>query len=116
MVAYANPAVFPTVRIDQRKGVTKVTKLLPVAVSGKFQSFTEVSLPGNAKTIYKGTDKGEVIDAHPDFRAIIKARGGADVITGSNEKDLLIGGKGFDLGFGKGGKDKCKLIERRKSC
>lgn len=116
MVAYANPAVFPTVRIDQRKGVSKVTKLLPVAVSGKFQSFTEVSLPGNAKTIYKGTDKGEVIDAHPDFRAIIKARGGADVITGSNEKDLLIGGKGFDLGFGKGGKDKCKLIERRKSC
>lgn len=116
MVAYANPAVFPTVRIDQRKGLTKVTRLLPVAVSGKVQSFTEVSLPGNAKTIYKGTDKGEVIDAHPDFRAIIKARGGADVLTGSNKKDLLIGGKGFDLGFGKGGKDRCKLIERRKSC
>ena len=116
LVAYANPAIFPTVRIDQRKGLTKITKLQPVAVTGKFQSFTEVSLPGNAKSIYKGTAKGEVIDAHPDFRAIIKARGGADVITGSNQKDLLIGGKGFDIGFGKGGKDKCKLIERRKSC
>ena len=116
LVAYANPALFPTVRIDQRKGLTKITKLLPVVVSGKFQSFTEVVLPGNAKSIYKGTKKGEVIDAHPDFRAIIKARGGADVLTGSNEKDLLIGGKGFDIGFGKGGKDKCKLIERRKSC
>lgn len=116
LVAYANPAIFPTVRIDQRKGLTKVTNLQPVAVTGKFQSFTEVSLPGNAKTIYKGTKKGEVIDAHPDFRAIIKARGGADVLTGSNEKDLLIGGKGFDIGFGKGGKDKCKAIERRKSC
>lgn len=116
LVAYANPAIVPTVRIDQRKGLTRITKLQPVAVSGKFQSFTEVSLPGNANTIYKGTDKGEVIDAHPDFRAIIKARGGADVLTGSNEKDLLIGGKGFDLAFGKGGKDKCKLIERRKSC
>jgi len=116
MVAYANPAVFPTVRIDQRKGLTKVTQLQPVAVTGKFQSFTEVSLPGNAKTIYKGTRKGEVIDAHPDFRAIIKARGGADVLTGSNEKDLLIGGRGFDIGFGKGGRDRCKLIERRKSC
>ena len=103
-------------RIDQRKGLTKITKLQPVAVSGKFQSFTEVSLPGNATSIYKGTQKGEVIDAHPDFRAIIKGRGGADVITGSNEKDLLIGGKGFDLGFGKGGKDTCKEIERRKSC
>jgi Ca2+-binding RTX toxin-like protein len=116
LVAYANPAIFPTVRIDQRKGLTKVTKLQPVAVTGKFQSFTEVSLPGNTKTIYKGTRKGEVIDAHPDFRAIIKARGGADVLTGSNEKDLLIGGRGFDIGFGKGGKDRCKLIERRKSC
>lgn len=116
LVAYANPALFPTVRIDQRKGLTKITKLQPVAVIGKFQSFTEVSLPGSAKSIYKGTKKGEVIDAHPDFRAIIKARGGADVITGSNQNDLLIGGKGFDIGFGKGGKDKCKLIERRKSC
>jgi Ca2+-binding RTX toxin-like protein len=116
LVAYANPAIFPTVRIDQRSGVTTVTKLQPVAVTGKFQSFTEVSLPGNAKTIYKGTRKGEVIDAHPDFRAIIKARGGADVLTGSNEKDLLIGGRGFDIGFGKGGNDRCKLIERRRSC
>lgn len=116
LLAYANPAIVPTVRIDQRRGRTVVTKLLPVPVIGKFQSFTEVSLPANAKTIYKGTDKGEVIDAHPDFRAIIKGRGGADVLTGSNEKDLLIGGKGFDLGFGKGGKDKCVAIERRKSC
>ena len=116
MVAYANPAVFPTVRIDQRKGLTKVTKLQPVAVSGKFQSFTEVSLPANAKAIYKGTMKGEVIDAHPDFGAIIKARGGADVITGSNLKDVLIGGTGFDIGFGKSGQDRCRLIERRKSC
>lgn len=116
LVANANPALFPTVRIDQRKGLTKIINLVPVTVSGKIQSFTEVSLPGNSKTIYKGTKKGEVIDAHPDFRAIIKARGGADVLTGSNEKDLLIGGKGFDIGFGKGGKDKCKLIERRKSC
>ncbi|EON24805.1 MULTISPECIES: calcium-binding protein [Nocardioides] len=116
LVAYANPALFPTVRIDQRKGRTTITKLQSFTVVGKIQSFTEVSLPGNAKTIYKGTKKGEVIDAHPDFRAIIKARGGSDVLTGSDEKDLLIGGRGFDLGFGKGGKDTCKLIERRKSC
>lgn len=116
LVAYANPALLPTVRIDQRKGLTKVIRLQPVAVSGKIQSFTEVSLPGYARTIYKGTDKGEVITAHPDFGAVIKGRGGADVITGSNQKDVLIGGKGFDIGFGKGGKDKCKEIERRKSC
>lgn len=116
LVAYANPAIFPTVRIDQRKGQTLVAGLQPVAVTGKLQSFTEVSLPGNAKTIYKGTRKSEVIDAHPDFRAVIKARGGADVLTGSNESDLLIGGRGFDIGFGKSGKDRCGLVERRRSC
>ena len=116
MVSYANPALFPTVRIDQRKGMTKVTKLQPVAVTGKIQSFTELSLPANAKTIYKGTKKGEVIDAHPDFGATIKGRGGPDVLTGSNKRDRLIGGKGFDIGFGKGGKDRCKLVERRRSC
>lgn len=116
MMPFANPAVFPTVRMDQRKGLTVVTKVQPVAVTGTFQSFTEVSLPANAKSIYKGTMKGEVIEANPDFAAIIKARGGADVITGSNLKDLLIGGIGFDIGFAKGGKDRCKLIERRQSC
>ncbi|HXH79791.1 calcium-binding protein [Nocardioides sp.] len=116
LVAYPNPAVLPTLRIDQRKGLTKVTKLQPFVVSGKFQSFTEVSLPASTTTIYKGTMKGEVIDAHPDFGATIKARGGADVITGSNQKDVLIGGTGFDIGFGKSGKDRCKLIERRQSC
>lgn len=116
MVAYANPAIVPTVRLDQRNGRTVVTRLQPTAVTGKFQSFIEVSLPGNARTIYKGTKKGEVIDAHPDFAAVIKARGGADVLTGSNLKDTLIGGRGFDIGLGKDGKDRCKLIERRKSC
>jgi hypothetical protein len=116
LVAYPNPAALPTLRMDQRKGLTKVTKLQPFVVSGKFQSFTEVALPASTRTIYKGTMKGEVIDAHPDFGAIIKTRGGADVITGSNQKDVLIGGAGFDIGFAKSGKDRCKLIERRQSC
>ncbi len=116
MVAYANPAIFPTLRMDQRNGQTKVNNLQPVAVTGKVQSFTEVSLPANTKSIYKGTMKSEIIAAHPDFGAIIKTRGGADVITGSNMRDILIGGTGFDIGFGKNGKDTCKLIERCQSC
>ena len=114
--AYPNPALTPKMRIDQRSGKTTVTQLAPIALTGKFQSFTEVVLPPMTKTIYKGTKKGEVITANPDTGATIKARGGADVLTGSNEKDRLIGGKGFDIGYGKGGKDKCKLIERRRSC
>jgi Ca2+-binding RTX toxin-like protein len=116
MLAYPNPALEPTMRMDQRKGVTKVTKLAPVAVTGKVQSFIEVVLPPTTKSFYKGLDKGEVIDANPDHRAVIKGRGGADVITGSDRGDLLVGGKGFDIAYAKGGNDKCLLIERRGSC
>ena len=116
MLAFPNPAIEPTLRMDQRKGLTKVTKLAPVAISGKVQSFLEVVLPGNTKSFYKGLDKGEIIDANPEHRAVIKGRGGADVITGSNRADLLVGGKGFDIAFAKGGNDTCRLIERRGSC
>ncbi|WP_457205751.1 calcium-binding protein [Nocardioides sp. P5_C9_2] len=116
MQAYPNPAVEPTLRMDQRKGVTTVTHLAPVAITGKVQSFTEVVLPGNTRSFYKGLDKGEIIDANPEHRAVIKGRGGADVITGSHRADLLVGGKGFDIAFAKAGNDRCLRIERRGSC
>jgi Ca2+-binding RTX toxin-like protein len=116
MLAYPNPAIEPTMRMDQRKGLTKVTRLAPVAISGKVQSFLEVVLPARTKSFYKGLDKGEVIDANPEHRAVIKGRGGPDVITGSDRADLLVGGKGFDIAFAKGGNDTCRLIERRGSC
>lgn len=116
MLAYPNPALEPTLRMDQRKGLTKVTQLAPVTISGKFQSFIEVVLPPTTRSFYKGLDKGEVIDANADHRAVIKGRGGADVITGSDRADLLVGGKGFDIAYAKGGNDRCLLIERRGSC
>jgi hypothetical protein len=116
MLAYPNPALEPTMRMDQRKGLTKITRLAPVAVTGKVQSFLEVVLPPTTRSFYKGLDKGEVIDAAADHRAVIKARGGADVITGSDRADLLVGGRGFDIAHAKGGNDRCLRIERRSSC
>lgn len=114
--AYPNPALRPKLRIDQRKGLTTVSRLQPVRLDGKVQSFTEVVLPGGTDTIYKGTDKGEVIDANPEAAVVIKGRGGPDVLTGSELKDTLVGGRGFDIGRGKGGRDRCFKIERRTSC
>lgn len=115
-VAYPNPALRPTLRVDQRSGRTSVSDLVPVTVTGKVQGFLEVVLPASTRSIYKGTSKGEVVEAHPDFGAVLKGRGGADVLTGSNRRDTLVGGKGFDIGFGKGGRDRCTKIERRHSC
>ena len=39
---------------------------------------------------------------------MIYGRGGADVMTGSDEPDRLDGGKGFDIARGRGGNDTCK--------
>ena len=58
MLPYPNPALRPTLRIDQRKGRTTVSRLVPVTVAGKVQSFVEVSLPASTTSIYKGTAKG----------------------------------------------------------
>ena len=82
-------------RMDQRKGLTKVTRLAPVAITGKVQSFIEVALPATTRSFYKGLDKGEVIDAHPEHRAVIKGRGGADVITGSDRAGPARRGQGL---------------------
>lgn len=114
--AYPNPALVPRLRIDQRKGLTTVSRLQPTVLSGKVQSFAEVVLPGGTSSIYKGTRRSEVIDANPDAAAVIKGRGGADVITGSELRDTLVGGRGFDIGRGRGGRDRCSRIERRSSC
>ena len=42
---------------------------------------------------------------------MIYGRGGADVMTGSDEPDRLDGGGGFDIARGRGGNDTCKAAE-----
>ena len=110
-----NPALKPTVRIDQLKKTT-VRDLQPYTLEGKITGFSDVVLPARAKTIFKGSNDSEIITAHPDYRAEIYGRGGADVMTGSDEPDRLDGGKGFDIARGRGGNDTCKAAEKRSSC
>ena len=55
-------------------------------MSGQVPELHRGVAAGQRQDDLQGHDKGEVIDAHPDYRAVIKARGGADVITGSNLK------------------------------
>lgn len=114
--AFPNLALHPTLRIDQRKGKSSVAGIQPVKYTGLIRQFRKVTLPGNTNTIYRGSNKGEVIDANRDWGVKILARGGADVITGSNKRDIIDGGKGFDIVYAKGGKDKCMNAERRHSC
>ena len=110
----SNLAIKPTVRIDQMKKTT--IRDLPYTIEGVINGFSDVILPARALSIFKGSNESEVITAHPDHRAMIYGRGGADVLTGSDEPDRLEGGKGFDIVRGRGGNDTCKSAEKRSSC
>ena len=110
-----NPALKPTLRLDQRKRTT-IRDLQPYTLEGKITGFSDIQLPANTLSIFKGSNDSEVITAHPDFRVKIYGRGGADVMTGSDDPDRLDGGKGFDIARGRGGNDTCKAAEKRSSC
>jgi Ca2+-binding RTX toxin-like protein len=111
----SNPALKPTVRIDQKKRST-IRDLQPYTLEGRITGFSDVLLPARALSIFKGSNDSEIVSANPDYRAMIYGRGGADVMTGSDEPDRLDGGKGFDIARGRGGNDTCKAAEKRSSC
>lgn len=111
----SNPVLKPTLRIDQLRRTT-VRGLQPYTLEGKITGFSDIQLPARTLSIFKGSNESEVITAHPDYRAMIHGRGGADVMTGSRQPDRLDGGNGFDLARGRGGNDTCKNAEKRSSC
>ena len=111
----SNPALRPTVRIDQMKKTT-IRDLQPYTLEGKISGFSDVVLPARTLSIFKGSNDSEVVTANPDYRVEIYGRGGADVMTGSRQPDRLDGGKGFDIARGRGGNDTCKAAEKRSSC
>lgn len=110
----SNPAIKPTLRLDQQ-GKTTVRDL-PFTIEGKINGFSDVVLPARTSSIFKGSNDSEVVTAHPDYRVELYGRGGADVLTGSDEPDRLDGGRGFDIARGRGGNDTCKAAEMRSSC
>ncbi len=115
IVANSNPALKPTLRIDQLKKTT-IRDLQPFTLEGKITGFSDIILPARALSIFKGSNDSEIITANPDYRVMIYGRGGADVMTGSDEPDRLDGGGGFDIARGRGGNDTCKAAEKRSSC
>ena len=112
----SNPSLLPKVRIDQKKGTTKIRGLVPYTLEGTIKDFSEVFLPARATTIYKGTNKSEMVTAHVDYGAKMYTRGGSDVLIGSSKRDHLDAGSGYDVVRAKGGNDTCKNAERRSSC
>lgn len=115
LLPHSNPAIKPTLRIDQLRRTT-IRGLQPFTLEGKVNGFSDVVLPVRALSIFKGSNDSEIVTAHPDYRVMLYGRGGADVLTGSDEPDRLDGGSGFDIARGRGGNDTCKAAEKRSSC
>jgi len=115
VMASSNPAVKPTLRIDQL-GKSTIRDLQPFPLEGRITGFSDVILQARATSVFTGSNDSEIITAHPDYRVLVHGRGGADVMTGSDEPDRLDGGKGFDIARGRGGNDTCKSAEKRSSC
>ena len=110
----SNPAIKPTLRLDQTRRTT--IRDLPFTIEGKINGFSDIVLPARTSTVFKGSNDSEIVTAHPDYRVELYGRGGADVLTGSDEPDRLDGGRGFDIARGRGGNDTCKAAEKRSSC
>lgn len=115
IVANSNPSLKPTLRVDQLKRST-IRDLQPYTLEGRITGFSDIILPARTSSIFKGSNDSEIITADPDYRVEIYGRGGADVMTGSDEPDRLDGGGGFDIARGRGGNDTCKAAEKRSSC
>ena len=115
IMAGSNPSLRPTLRIDQL-GRSTIRDLQPFTLEGRITGFSDIILPARASSIFKGSNDSEIITADPDYRVQVYGRGGADVMTGSDEPDRLDGGGGFDIARGRGGNDTCKAAEKRSSC
>ncbi len=115
LLPFSNPALKPTLRLDQLRRTT-IRGLQPYTLEGRITGFSDVQLPARTMSVFKGSNDSEIVTANPDYRVKIYGRGGADVMTGSDEPDRLDGGRGFDIARGRGGNDTCRNAEKRSSC
>lgn len=96
--------------VDYRTGVTAASG--SVAASGTIGGFEGHRLLGSLRWRFIGSDLPERVWAIQGGPLRAKMGGGADQITGTPRNDLLDGGQGTDVGYGKGGDDTCRSVER----
>ncbi|GAA1478525.1 hypothetical protein GCM10009623_29710 [Nocardioides aestuarii] len=102
----------PTARftVDAGRGTTSASGA--VSAEGTIQGVERHRFVGPLRWKYVGSDLPErtwAIEGGP-LRALMG--GGNDVVTGSPLDDLIDGGSGTDTGYGGGGDDTCRSVER----
>lgn len=96
--------------IDYRTGVTTATG--DVAATGTIGGFEGHRFIGPLRWAFFGVDLPERVWAIQGGPLRARMAGGNDQMTGTPANDLLVGGSGTDTGYGRGGKDKCRSVER----
>lgn len=96
--------------LDYRTGATTASGA--VAATGTIGGFEGHRFLGPLRWRFFGSDLPERVWAVQGGPLRAKAAGGADQLTGTPGNDLLDGGKGSDTGYGKGGDDVCRSVER----
>ena len=96
--------------IDYRTGVTSVTGDVPA--TGTIEGFDRHRLIGPLRWRYFGSDLPERVWAIQGGPLRARMGDGTDELTGTPLDDLLDGGTGTDAGYGRGGDDDCRNVER----
>ena len=96
--------------VDYRTGVTSVTGDVPA--TGTIEGFDRHRLVGPLLWTFHGSDRPERVWAIEGGPLRARMGGGADEMTGTPRNDLLDGGSGRDTGYGRGGNDDCRSVER----
>lgn len=96
--------------VDYRTGVTAASG--SVAATGTIGGFEGHRFLGPLRWRFLGSELPERVWAIQGGPLRARTAGGADQLTGTPRDDLLDGGPGTDLGYGKGGDDDCRSVER----
>lgn len=96
--------------VDLRTGQTSATG--EVTATGTVAGFERHRLLGPLRWRFVGSDEADRLWAIEGGPLRARTHDGADLVTGTEEDDLIAGGDGRDTGYGRGGDDVCRSVER----
>lgn len=96
--------------IDLRTGETSATG--EVTAAGTIGGFERHRLLGPLRWRFAGSDEADRVWAIEGGPLRARTHDGADMVTGTDEDDVIVGGSGRDTGYGRGGDDVCRSVER----
>lgn len=96
--------------VDERDGTTRASG--SVRAVGTITAVEGLRFVGPLRWGYFGSAGNDRVWAIGGGPLSVRTYRGNDRITGSDRDDVIDGGRGTDTGYGRGGRDECRSIER----